>query len=118
MGAKPTKPCPQTRLDVEAFIEQMDSFRGDNGPGDQYMGEFIVNWKGKKQTFDMTTALRFRHCSSKPNLFLIVLLSDSSLYLQHKIKGSIYYYSFKLDANLVQKLERKWKSEHGKKSCQ
>ena len=65
MGSKPSKAVPTTKLTLDTLTDILDDLLGDNGQGDQAVGQFTDNWKGKRVKFDLQTAQRFRHCTRK-----------------------------------------------------
>lgn len=78
------------------------------------MGQFTVDWKGKKVKFDLQTAQRFRHCLNTPKANLTLVKSKLAIYIRHKIGKSTLYYVLSIDEAISTKLDKKWKADYHK----
>lgn len=71
---------------VNDFINNLSSFKGNNGPGDQFVGTFIVEWnkiskKTIKNESDILQGNRFQSLDKK---YIVVLGKNKVLYIIDK----------------------------------
>ncbi len=92
---------------VEDFIKSLNFFKGDNGPGDQYVGTFIVEWNkiSKTKIKNETAILQGRRFISTNGKYIIVLGTDNKLYVIDK-NNKMSFKCFILPIQSIEKLNK------------
>lgn len=127
MGLSASKeiPFPNSKLDLGGFLELTPKLMGDNGPGDQFAGDFFNRWhqyKGMKfsqnQQYKILEdhAYRFLFCGSNKKQWLEALVVKNKIYIIHtNVKPQCY--TLTITFNDLNKMKSKWHKEHGRKTC-
>jgi len=121
MGGSTSKltQLPENKMSENEIMDVISSFMGDNGPGDQYIGDFAINYKSASNKSEILQGQRFYWCGkNKKTHMTIVVTKQQNLYVIQQVNPNKRYdYKLKISSGNTAKLNSKWHSEHARKTC-